>query len=46
MADETNTDDTGVSDTPEPVAEEETPAEVSDTSTPEAEETPRSKRSL
>jgi small subunit ribosomal protein S17 len=33
-------EDERVSDTPEPVAEEETPEEVSDTSTPEAEETP------
>jgi len=40
MADEPNIEETGVSDTTEPVAEEETPAEVSDTSTPEAEETP------
>ncbi len=38
--DETNIEEPGVSDTPEPVAEEETPVEVSDTSTPEAEETP------
>jgi small subunit ribosomal protein S17 len=38
--DETKIDETGVSDTPEPVAEEQTPEEVSDTSTPEAEETP------
>ena len=40
MADEDKEIETGVSDTTEPVAEEETPAEVSDTSTPEAEETP------
>ena len=40
MADEPNIEETGVSDTAEPTAEEETPAEVSDTSTPEAEETP------
>jgi small subunit ribosomal protein S17 len=39
MADEPNIDETTVSDTSEPVAEEETPAEVSDTSTPEPEET-------
>ena len=38
--DETKIEETGVSDTTEPAAEEETPAEVSDTSTPEAEETP------
>ncbi len=40
MADEPNIDETGVSDTPEPVAEEQTPEEVSDTSAPEVEETP------
>jgi small subunit ribosomal protein S17 len=40
MADEPNTDETRVSDTTEPVAEEHTPAEVSDTPAPEAEETP------
>ena len=40
MAEEEKDERVGVSDTPEPVAEEETPAEVSDTSTPEAEETP------
>jgi small subunit ribosomal protein S17 len=40
MADEPNIEETGVSDTAEPVAEEPTPAEVSDTSAPEAEETP------
>jgi small subunit ribosomal protein S17 len=33
-------EDTGVSDTEEPVAEEETPEVVSDTSTPEPEDTP------
>ena len=40
MADEPNIEETGVSDTTEPVAEEETPAEVSDTSTPEVEAEP------
>jgi small subunit ribosomal protein S17 len=43
MADEEKEElvsDTGVSDTSEPVAEEQTPAEVSDTPTPEPEETP------
>ena len=40
MADEPEIDETTVSDTSEPVAEEQTPEEVSDTSTPEAEETP------